>query len=57
MPGRILGIDAGGSGTRVVMLEGGEVTARPDGPPMSALLTTGFAAPRCAGKIRWAAPS
>ena len=43
VPGRILGIDAGGSGTRVVMLEGGEVTARPDGPPMNALLTEGIA--------------
>ena len=43
LPGRILGIDAGGSGTRVVILEGGAVTARPDGPPMNALLTEGFA--------------
>jgi N-acetylglucosamine kinase-like BadF-type ATPase len=43
LPGRLLGIDAGGSGTRVVMLEGGEVTALPDGPPMNALLTKGFA--------------
>jgi glucosamine kinase len=40
---RILGIDAGGSGTRVVILENGTVTARPDGPPMNALLTDGFA--------------
>jgi glucosamine kinase len=39
---RILGIDAGGSGTRVVILENGTVTARPDGPPMNALLTDGF---------------
>jgi len=43
VPGRILGIDAGGSGTRVVILENGTVTARPDGPPMNALLTNGFA--------------
>ena len=43
LPGRILGIDAGGSGTRVVILENGTVTARPDGPPMNALLTDGFA--------------
>jgi glucosamine kinase len=42
-PGRFLGIDAGGSGTRVVVLEGGRVTPQPDGPPMNALLTTGFA--------------
>jgi len=43
VPGRILGIDAGGSGTRVVLLENGTVTVRPDGPPMNALLTDGFA--------------
>jgi N-acetylglucosamine kinase-like BadF-type ATPase len=42
--GRILGVDAGGSGTRVVLLQNGAVTARPDGPPMNALLTDGFAA-------------
>jgi glucosamine kinase len=42
-PGRLLGVDAGGSGTRVVLLEGGQVTALPDGSPMNALLTTGFA--------------
>jgi len=41
-PGRLLGVDAGGSATRVVLLEGGRVTARPDGPPMNALLTAGF---------------
>jgi hypothetical protein len=44
LPGRILGIDAGGSGTRVILLESGTVTARPDGPPMNALLTDGYAA-------------
>src|SRR5690348_18494337 len=43
LPGRILGIDAGGSGTRVILLENGTVTARPEGPPMNALLTDGFA--------------
>ena len=43
LPGRVLGVDAGGSGTRVVVLEGGTVTARPAGPPMNALLTDGFA--------------
>src|SRR5260370_26394717 len=43
LPGRILGIDAGGSGTRVVMLEAGELTHLPAGPPMNALLTDGFA--------------
>jgi N-acetylglucosamine kinase-like BadF-type ATPase len=43
LPGRILGIDAGGSGTRVILLENGTVTARPPGPPMNALLTDGFA--------------
>jgi hypothetical protein len=47
LPGRILGIDAGGSATRVVLLEGGEVTARPAGPPMNALLT-----PRFAGQLQ-----
>jgi N-acetylglucosamine kinase-like BadF-type ATPase len=43
LPGRILGIDAGGSGTRVILLENGTVTARPDGPPMNALLTDCYA--------------
>ena len=43
LPGRILGIDVGGSGTRVILLESGTVTPRPDGPPMNALLTDGFA--------------
>jgi glucosamine kinase len=41
-PGRLLGVDAGGSATRVVLLEGSQVTAWPDGPPMNALLTAGF---------------
>jgi glucosamine kinase len=43
LPGRLLGIDAGGSGTRAVVLDAGEVTPQPNGPPMNALLTTGFA--------------
>jgi glucosamine kinase len=43
LPGRLLGIDAGGSATRVVVLEGGQVTPQPDGPPMNALLTAGLA--------------
>jgi glucosamine kinase len=43
LPGRLLGVDAGGSGTRVVVLEGGQLTIQPDGPPMNALLTTGVA--------------
>ncbi len=41
--GRLLGIDAGGSGSRVVLSVGGKVTELPDGPPMNALLTDGFA--------------
>jgi N-acetylglucosamine kinase-like BadF-type ATPase len=44
LPGRVLGIDVGGSGTRVILLESGTVTVRPEGPPMNALLTDGFAA-------------
>jgi N-acetylglucosamine kinase-like BadF-type ATPase len=43
LPGRLLGIDAGGSGTRAVVLEAGQVTPQPAGPPMNALLTAGFA--------------
>jgi glucosamine kinase len=41
--GRVIGIDAGGSGTRIIMLEAGQVTALPDGPPMNALLTNDLA--------------
>jgi len=41
--GRVIGIDAGGSGTRVIMLEAGQVTTLPDGPPMNALLTNSLA--------------
>jgi len=43
LPGRILGIDVGGSGTRVILLEHGTVTPQPDGPPMNVNLTDGFA--------------
>jgi N-acetylglucosamine kinase-like BadF-type ATPase len=39
LPGRVLGIDAGGSATRVVCVAGGKVTALPPAPPMNALLT------------------
>jgi glucosamine kinase len=42
-PGRFLGVDAGGSGTRAVLLEGGAVTELPPGPPMNAWLTGDFA--------------
>jgi glucosamine kinase len=35
-------VDAGGSGTRSVVLEGGQMIPQPDGPPMNALLTTGL---------------
>ena len=57
--GRFLGIDAGGSRTKVVMLEAGNVTGLPDSPPMNSLLTQnleerlhaliGAAAPTAAG--------
>jgi glucosamine kinase len=40
---RILGIDAGGSSSRVVLVVKGSVIEYPDGPPMNALLTDGFA--------------
>src|SRR3984893_359002 len=43
MPGLILGTDAGGGGPRFIPPQNGTVTARPDGPPMNALLTDGFA--------------
>jgi N-acetylglucosamine kinase-like BadF-type ATPase len=43
LPGRVLGIDVGGSGTRVVLLENGTVTPQPDGPPMNVNLTDGYA--------------
>jgi glucosamine kinase len=40
---RLLGIDPGGSGTRVVLLDGDQVTELAPGPPMNALLTSGVA--------------
>jgi N-acetylglucosamine kinase-like BadF-type ATPase len=40
LPGRLLGIDAGGSATRVVLVADGRVTRRFTAPPMNALLTT-----------------
>jgi N-acetylglucosamine kinase-like BadF-type ATPase len=36
----LLGIDAGGSGTRVVLVDGEQVTELHAGPPMNALLTS-----------------
>jgi N-acetylglucosamine kinase-like BadF-type ATPase len=39
LPGRLLGIDAGGSATRVVLVADGQVTRRFTAPPMNALLT------------------
>ena len=39
----LLGIDAGGSGTRVVLVDGEQVTDLPAGPPMNALLTRDIA--------------
>jgi glucosamine kinase len=52
---RLLGIDAGGSGTRVVLLQGGQVSELPPGPPMNALLT-GDIAEQLEKIIRDAAP-
>ena len=39
LPGRLLGIDAGGSATRVVLVADGQVTRRSIAPPMNALLS------------------
>ena len=39
LPGRLLGIDAGGSATRVVLVADGQVTERFTAPPMNALLS------------------
>jgi glucosamine kinase len=50
LPGRLLGIDAGGSGTRVVLIADGRVTRRFTAPPMNALLSEGLA-DRLAGLI------
>src|SRR5579859_630229 len=43
LPGRLLGIDAGGSATRMVLVTGSEITRRQVAPPMNALLTGDFA--------------
>jgi glucosamine kinase len=47
----LLGIDAGGSGTRVVLVDGEQVTELRAGPPMNALLTDDIAG-RLAAIIR-----
>jgi N-acetylglucosamine kinase-like BadF-type ATPase len=39
LPGRLLGIDAGGSATRAVLVTDGQVTERFTAPPMNALLS------------------
>jgi glucosamine kinase len=39
---RLLGIDAGGSGTRVALLDSGQLTELATAPPMNALLTGGI---------------
>ena len=39
LPGRLLGIDAGGSATRVVLVADGQVTRRFTAPPLNALLS------------------
>ncbi|HTU74536.1 MAG TPA: BadF/BadG/BcrA/BcrD ATPase family protein [Trebonia sp.] len=43
LPGRLLGIDAGGSATRVVLITEGKIVRRLVAPPMNALLTTDLA--------------
>jgi N-acetylglucosamine kinase-like BadF-type ATPase len=43
LPGRLLGIDAGGSATRAVLVSEGKIVRRLVAPPMNALLTTDFA--------------
>jgi glucosamine kinase len=43
LPGRLLGIDAGGSATRVVLVADGQVTRRFTAPPMNALLSRDLA--------------
>jgi N-acetylglucosamine kinase-like BadF-type ATPase len=43
LPGRLLGIDAGGSATRIVVISEGKIVRRLGAPPMNALLTTDFA--------------
>jgi activator of 2-hydroxyglutaryl-CoA dehydratase len=39
LTGRLLGIDAGGSATRAVLVADGQVTERFTAPPMNALLS------------------
>jgi glucosamine kinase len=53
---RLLGVDAGGSATKVVLLEDGQPTELPAGPAMNALLTDGIAG-RLEKIIRSAAPT
>lgn len=43
LPGRLLGIDAGGSATRAVLVQDGQVIRRLTAPPMNALLTPALA--------------
>jgi N-acetylglucosamine kinase-like BadF-type ATPase len=43
LPGRLMGIDAGGSATRVVLISEGKIVRRLLAPPMNALLTMDFA--------------
>jgi glucosamine kinase len=43
LPGRLMGIDAGGSATRVVLVADGHITRRFTAPPMNALLSTDLA--------------
>ena len=50
LPGRLLGIDAGGSATRVVVISEGKIVRRLIAPPMNALLT-GDLAERLLGLI------
>ncbi|HEX8005699.1 MAG TPA: BadF/BadG/BcrA/BcrD ATPase family protein, partial [Trebonia sp.] len=42
LPGRLLGIDAGGSATRLALIADGRVIRRQTAPPMNALLTHDF---------------
>lgn len=53
---RLLGIDAGGSHTKAVLLEAGKVTGLPDSPPMNSLLTENLEE-RLHALIRAAAPT
>jgi hypothetical protein len=51
-PGRLLGIDAGGSATRVVLVTGHRVARRWTAPPMNGLLTGSFLAGATRGNDR-----